>query len=99
MELSNARSLITRHEGQSLVIRFTKADGTFRRMTAIYYGHRSRTPETLVVWDMERGALRTVPLNRVCSIKRAGRELFATREADFSDLSYEEIHDLVATCF
>lgn len=49
-------------------------DGTARRMVARYYGDTSRKPSQMVVWDLEKGARRTVNLDTVQAVKvLAGR--------------------------
>jgi predicted DNA-binding transcriptional regulator YafY len=56
----------------TLVLYFTKADGTERRMVARYSGALSPTSKTMTLWDMEKGDWRTIRLDRVHGVKICG---------------------------
>lgn len=63
----DARRILT--EGRPALVYFTKSDGSTRRMLCNFTGCTSRTADTLVVFDCERGAHRTIRLDRVHSIR------------------------------
>lgn len=63
----DARRILT--EGRPALVYFTKSDGSTRRMLCNFTGCTSRTADTLVVFDCEKGALRTIRLDRVHSIR------------------------------
>lgn len=65
-----ARRIISQDAREyTAVLYFTKADGTARRMVCRYYDSPSRTADTMVVWDIEKGAYRTIRLDRVHTVK------------------------------
>lgn len=65
-----ARRIISQDAREyTAVIYFTKADGTARRMVCRYYDSPSRSADTMVVWDMEKGEWRTIRLDRVHTVK------------------------------
>lgn len=67
---ADARHLIaTEGTEHTVVIYNTKADGSPRRFVARYYGHTSRRPSHIVVWDIEKGGIRTVDLETVHTVK------------------------------
>jgi len=64
---------------------FVKADGTVRKMTCRTgvskgivgggYSHsKDKTRRNLTVWDMAKGQYRAIPINRLVTIKLAGRQ-------------------------
>ena len=75
---------------QSLVIRFKKrTNGEIRRMVCITYSHikGQETAQTKLknglfqVWDIEKGAIRHIPLENIQSIKRVSRMIFTAKPA------------------
>lgn len=56
----------------TLVIYYRKKDGTTRRMVCRYFGEASRVPSQMTVWDLEKGARRTVNLDTVEVLKVLG---------------------------
>ena len=82
MEATEARRLInTAGREHTLVVYFTKADGTKRRMVARYNGALSNHPDVLRVWDIEKGAWRSVNVTRIQGIKVLGVSRPATERA------------------
>lgn len=70
MTQTQARETIhTEGQRHTLVVYFTKRDGTARRMVCRYYGDTSRKPSQIVVWDLEKGERRTVNLDTVQAVK------------------------------
>lgn len=69
-DAASARRIIAEEGSRhSVVVYFEKASGEARRMVARYYGHTSRKPSQIVVWDVEKGGLRTVDLTTVHTVK------------------------------
>lgn len=75
MNRTTARAIIaTEGARRALVVYFTKRDGTARRMVCRFYGATSRRPHLITVWDMEKGAARSVNLDTVQKITVLGAE-------------------------
>lgn len=80
---TDARRLIdTEGREHTLVLYFTKADGTARRMVCRYSGALSNHPDVMRVWDLEKGSWRSVNLTRIHGLKVLGVSRSAGRAAD-----------------
>ena len=76
MTRNEARQVInTEGQQHTLVVYFTKRDGSERRMVCRSYAKLSRKPYLITVWDLEKGADRAINLDTVREIKvLRGRE-------------------------
>lgn len=71
---TEARAIINAEaQKAAVVVYFTKRDGTTRRMVCRVDGQAmSRKPYLLTVWDMEKGAVRSINLDTVSRIVLPG---------------------------
>ena len=71
MDAKAAREIISTHGTRHTVVVYfrRKSDGTPRRMVCRYMNTPSRTKDTMIVCDIEKGQYRTIPLSRVDDIK------------------------------
>src|SRR5690606_21368089 len=91
MTTTEARQMINEQGRKNLlVVHFTKKNGEHRRMLCYYRGASSRSASLMTVFDVEKGADRSVNLNTVESIKVMNTRL-KDREPVKPKRSFEEM--------
>lgn len=92
-----ARRIISQEGARhTCVVYFTKADGSARRMVCRYDGATSKALHLITVWDLEKGAYRTINLRTVHTIKVLGARKVQTSPAPDREAARRRVEELKA---